>query len=428
VTEAPRAGERLVAAVAIALAAGALLNLALSCGLPPPWNETVFTQQSAFGQGRMSRDSWDPMEAALRHLESGDPRHLYDAVFFDERIKFQYPPTALLPLDALGYLGASSVFARLNVLTWLAVAITAFATGGLLSAGSGGPRRAALFLLGAAATLTFYPVMKAYSLGQIQAWITALLALLLLAWVRGRRTTAGVLLGLVFMVKPHFAVVALWALLRRERRFAAAAAITAAVVAALSVHRYGLANHLNYVKALSFMGRHGEAFYPNQSMNGLLHRLLFNGNNLQFAGDRFAPFDPVVLVLTALSSLLLLAFALFGRVAPGARGGPLDLSAILLATVMASPIAWEHHYGVLAPIDALLAGEVVRTGERRRIALLGLSYLLSANFLAVAQRLAETAWNPLQSYLYLAALIAYAMLLAARKRDQGDGAAGGTSR
>jgi hypothetical protein len=84
---------------------------------------------------------------------------------------------------------------------------------------------------------------------------------------------------------------------------------------------------------------------------------------------------------------------------------------------MASPIAWEHHYAVLAPIDALLAPHVLRTGDRRMLALLGLSYLLSANFLAVAQRLAETAWNPLQSYLYFAALITFGLLLATRRGD-----------
>ena len=176
------------------------------------------------------------------------------------------------------------------------------------------------------------------------------------------------------------------------------------------------------------MGGHGESFYPNQSVNGLLHRLFFNGSNLRFEGDRFAPFDPVVLAGTALSSLLIVALALFGRVAPSARGGPLDLSAAVLAAVMASPIAWEHHYGVLAPIDALLASYAWRARERRLVVWLGLSYLLSANFLAVVQRLAATAWNPLQSYLYFGALIALGLLLAARSRDQGDGVAGGTSR
>ena len=427
-TEAPGAGDGRVRTVAAALAINALLNLVLAYGLSPPWSETVFTEEAAFARGQMRRDSWDPMEAALRHLRSGDGRPVYDAVLFDQRIKFQYPPTSLLALEALHRAGEESVAARLNILTWLAVVITAIATGALLRAGTRGGRGAALFLLGAAGTLTFYPVMRAYWLGQIQAWITALLALLLLAWVHGRRATAGVLLGLACALKPHFVIVGVWALLRRERRFTAAAGITAAVVFVFSLQRYGWANHLNYLKALAFIGRHGEAFYPNQSMNGLLHRLLFNGSNLRFEGDRFAPFDPMVLAGTVVSSLLIVALALFGRVAPAARGGALDLSAALLAAVMASPVAWEHHYAVLAPIDALLVASLLRVGERRWIVLLAISHMASTNFYAIAQRFAPTAWNPLQSYLYFGAWIAFGLLLAARARGQGAVGGGGTSR
>ena len=85
---------------------------------------------------------------------------------------------------------------------------------------------------------------------------------------------------------------------------------------------------------------------------------------------------------------------------------------------MASPIAWEHHYGVLAPIYALLAGHALPTAAvgRGTGPLLALAYLASAGFFAVAQRTAPTAWNPLQSYLYFGALITLGLLLAARAR------------
>jgi alpha-1,2-mannosyltransferase len=419
VTSAPDGPRRLARAAQVAIAASVLLNLGLALGLHPPANETVFTHDTNFARGRMSRDSWGPMEAARSHLASGDPRPVYDAILFEQKVKFQYPPTSLLPLEALHRWADSSAPALLNAFTWAAVVVTALATGALLR-GGGGERGWVLFALGAGATLLFYPVVKAYSLGQIQAWITALLALLLLAWRHGRRTAAGVLLGLACAVKPHFAIVVVWALLRRERRFAAAAVLTITAVLAVSLPLYGLANHLNYVKALAFMGRHGEAFYPNQSMNGLLNRLVGNGSNLEFLWDRFAPYDPVVFAGTVLTSLAILAIALFGPSAPGARGGEVDLAAILLAAVMASPIAWEHHYGVLAPIDAVLGPRVLRRGNRWPAVLFGLSYLLSANFLAVAQALAPTAWNFLQSYLYFAALIVFALLLAVRRLGGGS--------
>jgi len=71
---------------------------------------------------------------------------------------------------------------------------------------------------------------------------------------------------------------------------------------------------------------------------------------------------------------------------------------------------------------------LLRVGERRWVALLAISYVASANFYAIAQRFAPTAWNPLQSYLYFGAWIAFGLLLAARARGQGAVGGGGTSR
>jgi len=412
--------ERLPKAVAGVLAMSCLLNAALESGLAPPWNQTVLTPVLSFAQGHMGSDSWGPMDVALWHIDSRDPRLLYDAVLFQEGVKFQYPPTALLVRDVLlRNLGASAVPQALNVITWVAVALTALVTGVLLASGSVGRRRATLILLGSAATLTFYPVVKAYELGQIQAWISALVALILWAWIRGRRAFAGALLGLICLIKPHFAIVVLWALLRGERRFAGVAALTALTGLGLSILRYGLDNHLNYLEALSFIGRHGESFYPNQCANGLLHRWFLNGNNLVWDSDSFPPFHPLVFVGTVGSSLALTALALFWPSVPRTRGGPLDLSGMLLATVMASPIAWESHYGLLPPVVAVLAPWAVRVWATSRWpgGLLIVSYLLTANFLAVTQRLAETSWNPLQSYLYFGALTIFVLLLVARTRD-----------
>ena len=312
--------DRLPAAVAGVVAIHVLLSLALAVFLPAPLDETVLTHVAAFARGESAADSWAPMGAALDHLDSGDPRRLYDAVLFEQRIKFQYPPTSLLALEALRRVSGARLPLVLNVLTWVAVLVTAIAAGLLLRAGAGGGRGTSLFLLGLAGTIVFYPVVKAYTLGQIQAWITALLALMLLAWVAGRRALAGVLLGLVCLVKPHFALVGVWALLRHQYRFAAAAAATAALGLAGSLAHYGLAHHLNYLPALSFLARHGESFYPNQSMNGLLHRLLFTGNNVEWIGDAFAPFDTTVFAGTAISAAAIVALALFWPAAPSARG------------------------------------------------------------------------------------------------------------
>jgi hypothetical protein len=100
------------------------------------------------------------------------------------------------------------------------------------------------------------------------------------------------------------------------------------------------------------MFRHGEAFYPNQSMNGLLNRLLFNGSALQFDPSSLAPFHPWVYAGTCLSFIVLVLTALVAPSSVGERGGTVDFCVVALSITLAPSIAWEHHYGVLLPIYA----------------------------------------------------------------------------
>jgi hypothetical protein len=84
-----------------------------------------------------------------------------------------------------------------------------------------------------------------------------------------------------------------------------------------------------------------------------------------------------------------------------------DFSIMALCLTMASPIAWEHHYGILLPIFAFLAPTLL---ERRvlgalTIPVLCTSYLLSSSYFHVAKRLAATPLNVLQSYLFFGALL-----------------------
>jgi alpha-1,2-mannosyltransferase len=81
-----------------------------------------------------------------------------------------------------------------------------------------------------------------------------------------------------------------------------------------------------------------------------------------------------------------------------------------LSLTMASPIAWEHHYGILLPIFAVLAS---RIEEPASLAWLAFAYASAATYFQAAQLLAQTPLNPLQSYLLfagLAALIALHLL------------------
>ncbi len=379
------------------------------------------------GAGRLYEDVFFRQGERLHDLRERGAGRLYPRVFFDEGLKFQYPPTTLLAVDlARALLPRYHPKHVLNAISLAAVLLTAVVVALILRDGMAAGRPpgggTALLLGGAAllAALTFYPVIRAAAMGQIQAWLNALAAVLLWLVARDRPGPAGVAAGLLAVVKPHYAVLLLWGLLRRQWRFALAGLAAVAAVLAVSIPRYGLANHLDYLAVLAHVGRHGEGYFLNQSVNGLLHRALDTGDALAWDYRALAPFHPAVFAGTTAASVLLLACALWPPRAPlGRAARPIDLAIALLATTMASPVAWEHHYGVLLPVLALAWPVLARwpvAGWPTRV-LLAASYVLASNrFYDVAAVAAGTPFEVVQSYLLLAALTVLVILCRLRAR------------
>lgn len=396
-----------------AVANALFLNAALRFLSPPEYRDTVLRHSWETLTLRARGDSWKPMKLALDYIESGASTPLYSQMLIRENTKFQYPPSALLVWQAIRW--ASRLLGDdrplLEILGLLFILMGAVATGAILNRGLPSPmtRTEALVRAGVVLflTLTFYPVVKAYTLGQIQVWINGLFAVMLWCWMAGHKAAAGALLAVLCLLKPQYALLLPWALLKKEWRLAATCAITGALGLVLSVSQYGWANHFDYLKALSFMARHGEAFYPNQSVNGLMNRLwsirspdLYN--NLQWRGHYFPPFNPWVYGATLTSSILLLAAAFFH---PRARAETPGLCIIALSATLASPIAWEHHYGILLPLYAVLLPALWRKRSPPwKWVVLVASYVLASNFMPALNLLATTPLNVLQSYLFMAAL------------------------
>jgi hypothetical protein len=146
-------------------------------------------------------------------------------------------------------------------------------------------------------------------------------------------------------------------------------------------------------------------------MNGLLNRLLGNGENLAFLANSFPPFNPVVYAGTIAFAVAMLVAML----APAWRSRrsvtALDLSVAIICSVIMSPIAWEHHYGVLPPLYlvALRAWLEHRgksaNGSGFALGALTLSWVLTATFIPLPNLLADTPYNFLQSYMFFGALI-----------------------
>lgn len=398
----------------------------LVAGLHTPWPRTLLGPLYGFLTGRQGGDSWRGIVTADRVVATGDRgASLYDRTFFDPALttdNFLYPPTALLVVPPMKALLGDAWLDGLRALTWLFVPVTAVFT--FLIAWRGSRRGALVAIpLALAVTLTFYPVMRAYRNGQIQTWINAAFAASLWLFLTGRATASGALMGLACLLKPQWLLLLAWAALRRDWRFARGLAVPFAAGAAVSIALYGLASHLAFRRVVSTIAWYGESLYANQSVNGLLHRLLFNGGNLSVGQhwlSHFPPFHPVVYAGTVVSSAVILGLAFLPRVPAGERDAPVDFAAVALAATMASPMAWDHHYGVLLPIFALL----YRRLEEGRLStghalVAGGAYVIATTHVDAVARLAETRANVLQSLLFFAAVTVLAVLLRARRAAAG---------
>jgi alpha-1,2-mannosyltransferase len=365
-------------------------------------------------------DSWAPMLDALDWLNEHHTGTLYQSIFFQQHIKFQYPPTSLLPLAAMDWFGIEPTPHRLNSIGWAWIAVTLLAMtvySVALAVRSGavtpGDRRsqALTAITFVFATLTFFPIMIAYSLGQAQAWINALFMLACLCWIYDRRMIAGMLVGGICLLKPQFGLFLIWAILRREWPFLIGWCVVVAVGIAASLAAFGFANNLDYLSVLRFLSDRGETHYYNQSMNGLLNRLMYPDDSMgssQGLPTQFPPHNALVYFGTLLSSIALVLAALFLRGRRSDRGGLLDFLTAALTFTMAAPLAWIHHYGDLLPIlTALLFALLARPSMRGQWGLalvLAISYVIAANLIYPANFTAETRFNFVQSDLFFAGL------------------------
>jgi hypothetical protein len=266
--------------------------------------------------------------------------------------------------------------------------------------------------------LTYYPLLRGYQIGQVQIFLNAFIAFAVLLKLLGREVLSGAFFGVCCLVKPQYGIILLWSLLRRKWRFLSGFAAIFLAGLAVSVARFGLQDHVTYLKVLTEISRHGETFWPNQSVNGLLNRWLENGSPVQFSETTFAPFHSVVYAATMVSSFAILVLALLpwgGKLR--AESDTIDLMIALAAATMASPVAWEHHYGTFLPIFAVAFPGLLcfRPLGRATAPLFAFSYLTMAGVMLRPDLIFQNRWMGLAgSHLFFGSLVLFGLLLALR--------------
>ena len=416
-----------IALGAVLLVGSLLLGMFLGFVQPHGHNGTVLDTSRAVLGGQSMIDSWLPMGNALQVWRSPAGQDIYAKVFFAPGDAYQYPPAALffaMMLDAK----PAPVPTPLETFTlFAALAVVALSTAyifervmALRGFELGSPwQRALRWIFVAALSLTFYPVVRAFELGQAQLWIDALFAAALAAWLARRPALSGVLVGAICLLKPQLSLLLIWGIIRKQWSFAGAIAAFCAVTFGVALIYFGLQNHLSYLKVLSVLSQHGESVYPNQSVNGLLGRLMSlqdpeSFNNLKWR-ESLPPYHPLIYWGTMISSILILLPALLWRSDNDLIQRTLDLCTMALSATIASPIAWNHHYGVVFPIFAVAL--ISAWGRWVTVGMIGISYVVASHFLPFTGEFARSKLNFVQSYLFFAMLLLLAVLYELRTRS-----------
>ena len=391
-----------------------LLGLGSPANLKGAWLDFLHVRQWT--------DSWLPMLKSLDYFRDHPNEPIYYAKLYDTLI---YPLPSLLPMVLLRKLGLQPHELRiLAVLSWLACfGVPGFA---LLLARvelrrRGGSLSAASVLAVAVVWAGFYPLFKGYALGNASTLLSCAFAALLWAWVSGKERAAGLLIAAMAMVKPQFVLLVVWLALRKKWGALVSCLVFAAVLFGISFAYFGMRNNLDYIAVLGSLSHKAQSHYANQSMFGTLNRVTFHGENLPYHPFVYSPNIPWIYRTTVLTSIVLTALGLFfpwGRLRDSAG----DLGAMAILSVAASPMAWEHHYGI---VFAVLAWTWFRYGawQARRPWLLATAAFLTCNALSPIHQLlsGRVGWNVLQSYLYFGALLLVFLLMRlARTETHGE--------
>jgi len=130
--------------------------------------------------------------------------------------------------------------------------------------------------------------------------------------------------------------------------------------------------------------------------------------SLDLPAGKFPPLTPWIYAVTVATSAAVIIAALAHRRREGDPGRVIDFATMGLSCTMASPLAWEHHYGITLPVYAVLLAANI--GNSTRLIWLAASYVLLSTYVPATNLLAATPLNILQSTLFAGAVILLLLL------------------
>lgn len=327
-------------------------------------------------------DSLQPMEEAYAAARATPHVNIYLEVIRRSGRRFQYSAASLLPLHLWATAGrflpgisSRTAFLFLSILSLVLMALATAYLG--ISTGPPGTLRDKGLLAAALACLAavYYPLLRGFHLGQLQVILNAEIAVLCILWELDLAAPAGVIAGLLCICKPQYALLALWSLAGRRYRFAGWMAATAGICILWSLLVFGVSPYIDYVHFLTGASR-GHSYWGNQSANGFFNRLANHEPWFIASPVSFAPANAGVVAAAGILSVALIGVCFLRVWRAKNAPGLIDLGIALLTLTIASPIAWDHHYGFLPVLFA-----VAFVTARKPIMLAGTitAYLLTAD-------------------------------------------------
>jgi hypothetical protein len=352
------------------------------------------------------------------------PDHrIYQHLFFEQHQKFIYPPsslwlTELLDRAPLLHLSPAAALKALLIACWLGTLALGLALYRRQRPQCGWLELTCLVILG----VLFMPVLTALWRGQVQTLLMFLWGVAVLLWSQRRHGWAGAVLAVTCIFKPQMAVFLLWGAARRQWRFTAVFLALLTIIEAASIAHFGLRNNLDYLPVLGYLSRHGEAVIDNQSLAGLLNRLLRNGDPIAWSNTEYPPYRLGIYACTTAFALAAIMLALWLPARARWSSTTADLLFFGCTATLISPIVWRHHYSILwFAVVYLLA----RAGEmtRARWVLLVLAVLAMANYLPLLDHFSGGLLSLLGDYVFFAALALLALLALEMRQRGTDGEA-----
>jgi hypothetical protein len=271
------------------------------------------------------------------------------------------------PLTYWAPLTAKHIWIVLNLLLLGAVAVLLHSLTGLAW------RRISLLMV------LCFPLHRNLLYGQYYILLLLLITLALWLYVRQKRVSAGLLLGIGFGLKIFPVFFLLYFL--RKRDFTAAAAVLAGSIATVltSIAAFGVAlNRVYFLQVLPWALR-GEGMDPYNlsasSLSSLLHRLFvfepeWNPHPLIHAPAVFATLHPLLQMLVLAPAILLMVPR---DMRP--KQVRLEWAALLVAVLAISTLPASYHFTLLILPVAIIASGLIRDRSYRALAVLLILYL-----------------------------------------------------